>query len=47
LTFVEVDHHPTAKMENRPEQSEDSEKDDNVHPAEGALDLRGAELCCC
>ena len=47
LAFVEVSYHPSAKMEDRPKQSEDSEEDDDVHPAEGPLYLSSAKLCCC
>src|ERR1700676_4918639 len=47
LALVEVSHHSSAKMEDRPKQSEDSEEDHDVHPAKGALDLGSAKLCCC
>ena len=47
LAFVEMSHHPLTKMEDRPKQSEDSEEDDDVHPAEGALDFGSAKLCRC
>src|SRR5208282_5450858 len=46
LILIEVRRHPAAEMQNCPKQSKDSNKNDNVDPAETARCLLGTELCC-